>query len=458
MGLFQRNVVAFVKVLSMMATLLVTSYMNNVDAFVPILCGRVYAFSNGNGNGNGNRPESTTTLPDRTESSKIVVISSTSSDDDNSGNNDNTNGANEEASRFRTKAESLRDEIRQLEEKLGDRRSNSDVNNNDQYLPPTIVEPVLGKDEKTLRNKRVLVVGANGRLGSMVTRHLLRNHPEVEEVVATVHFVGQASTRGYGRLSYEVGAEDGVGWIGSAWSEEEERNARFEFSDAMKDYNLDKLRVVEVELLDPQQCITITQGVDSVIWCATDFNGSTPRSVSSFDLGLAYRAIVSPTKGRVEIEGLTNILGGLKQYKSDQKRLDRVVGEDDGSSDLIGPNDPTAVVLVSVAPDVLMDFETPFGEFNGLKRQGENVLREGYPSLTHRILQMGKYEDLFVEEALEINMNSDGRRDDIDPMLREEMSRRKINRRDAARVAVEALLDSAVGETVQVWTSIKGLL
>ena len=91
----------------------------------------------------------------------------------------------------------------------------------------------------SLKNKKVLIVGANGRLGSMVTRHLLRNYPEVGEVVAAVHYVGEATTRGYGRLSYEVGAEDGVGSIGAAWSEE--REATFQFSDEMKSYNLNKL-------------------------------------------------------------------------------------------------------------------------------------------------------------------------------------------------------------------------
>jgi len=271
-----------------------------------------------------------------------------------------------------------------------------------------------------------------------------------------VHFVGEYSTRGYGRLSYEVGAEDGQGYISSAWSEEEERNARFEYVDAMKDYNLNKLRIVDVELLDPQQCITVTQGIDSVIWCATDFNGSAPRSVSSFDLGLAFRAIASPTKGRVEIEGLTNLLGGLKQYKTDQNRLNRIQGEDGASSGLCGPHDPTAVVLVSASPAVLANFETPFGEFNALKRQGENILREDYPSLTHRILQMGKYEDLFVEEDLEINIEDSRNSQVDDPLARDDMSRRKINRRDAARAAVEALLDPSDGETVQVWTALKG--
>lgn len=66
---------------------------------------------------------------------------------------------------------------------------------------------------KSLREKWVLIAGANSHLGSMIVRHLLRTHPEVREVVAAVHYVGASTTRGYGRLSYEVGAEDGIGIV-----------------------------------------------------------------------------------------------------------------------------------------------------------------------------------------------------------------------------------------------------
>lgn len=147
--------------------------------------------------------------------------------------------ANDEAESLRLKAEQLREQIRALEEKMPRAKSN----NNDEYIKKSEKEndEFSGLQGKSLKNKRVLVVGANGRLGSMVTRYLLRNHPEVKEVVASVHYVGEATTRGYGRLSYEVGAEDGIGTIGAAWSPEEERNARFEFSDVMKDYNLQNL-------------------------------------------------------------------------------------------------------------------------------------------------------------------------------------------------------------------------
>lgn len=146
----------------------------------------------------------------------------------------------EEASRLKSKADALREQIRQMEETLGDQRGRD-------YYTPIQEETELEQDlGMSLRNKKVLVVGANGRLGSMVTRYLLRNYPEVKEVVAAVHYVGEASTRGYGRLSYEVGAEDGVGSIGAAWSEE--RQATFQFSDEMKSYNLQNLVRVQVLL------------------------------------------------------------------------------------------------------------------------------------------------------------------------------------------------------------------
>jgi len=145
-----------------------------------------------------------------------------------------------ESQRLKAKAEELRQQIRTLEEQLNSQRktirrdtnkgdNGENLNNNDSLKP-----------RRSLKNKRILVVGANGRLGSMVVRYLLRNHPELQEVVAAVHYVGTASTRGYGRLSYEVGAEDGVGTIGPIWSAED-REATFMYSDEMKSYNLQKL-------------------------------------------------------------------------------------------------------------------------------------------------------------------------------------------------------------------------
>jgi hypothetical protein len=270
--------------------------------------------------------------------------------------------------------------------------------------------------------------------------------------VAAVHTVGENSptARGYGRLSYEVGAEDGIGRIGPAWSDS--TTATFEYSDEMKDYNLQNIRIVEVELLDPIQCKTITEGVDSIIWCATDFNGNTPRAISGLNVAFLFRAVADPLKGRVEIEGLRNILGGLKANKKrDGGGLDAASGRTRPltTASSSSTNDPINVILVSAAPDAYEDFETPFGTFNGLKREGEQLLKDEFPSLTYAILQMGRYDDNFVEESLNVLMDEGGGGG-------QDKKKRRINRRDAARAAVDALTNESVkGKTVQVWTALR---
>ena len=351
----------------------------------------------------------------------------------------------DEAARLRAKAEALREEVRKMEEELGPSRPRN-------YFPveaAAILEEI--EEGMSLRNKRILVVGANGRVGSMVCRYLLRNHPEIEELVAAVHNVGEDSptSRGYGRLSYEVGAEDGVGTIGPAWSSAEERTASFMYSDEMKDYNLQNCRIVQAELLDPVQCNTITEGVDSVIYCATDFNGNTPRAVSGLNVAFLFRAIADPTKGRVEIEGLRNILGGLKnnlqsQSWNEREGVESVFRETPSTS---STNDPINFVLVSTAPYAFEDFETPYGTFNGLKREGEDLLKNEFPSLSYTVLQMARYDDNFVEESLDVTLMEQFEEDAT------QESRRRINRRDAARAAGNALVNEAlVGKAVQVWT------
>lgn len=354
---------------------------------------------------------------------------------------ENSENGDTEAERLRRQAEKLREQIREMEANLGERPRNYETS------PPPETAKAQAEEPMSLKKKRVLVVGANGRLGSMVCRNLLRNNPQTE-VVAGVHYVGEDSptSRGYGRLSYEVGAEDGIGRIGAAWSAED-RTATFEYADYMKDYNLQNLRLVECELLDPVQCTTICEGVDSVIWCATDFNGNQPRAVSGLNIAFLFRAVAAPSKGRVEIEGLRNLLGGLKT----QKQEARYQLGTQSSSDV--PH-PLNVVLVSTAPDAFEDFETPFGTFNGLKREGEDIMKKEFPSLSYTVLQMGRYDDNFVPEDLEIIFEDKG------STAFEETSKRgsrRINRRDAARAAVEALTnDELRGKTVQVWTQKRG--
>ena len=371
--------------------------------------------------------------------SMSVEASSESSDDD------------EEAARLRARAEELRDNIRKMEGDLGDKRGR-------EYIAPvpaastTLAEPA----GMSLRNKRVLVVGANGRLGSMVVRHLLRTNPTTE-IVAAVHVVGENSStaRGYGRLAYEIGAEDGVGSIGPAWSADD-RVASFEYTSDMESYNLQNCRVVEVELLDPVQCNTICEDVDAVVWCATDFNGNTPRAVSGLNVAFLFRALASPTKGRVEIEGLRNILGGLKNAKQSKNWSKDRASSDAGeaaSSSLDGPNDPLSFVLVSTSEDAFGEYETPYGEFNAIKREGEDIVTKEFPSLSHCVLQMAKYEDNFVEEGQECLREEGKTMEGTDAGDR---SRRRINRRDAARVVSEALTDETLrNKVVECWTEVR---
>lgn len=103
-----------------------------------------------------------------------------------SSNEKNENDGSDESTRLKRKAEQLREEIRTLEEIL-------QSSNRRQMTPGNVVPTTeTRKDEEescSLRGKTVLVVGANGRLGSMVCRYLLRNNPKTQ-VVAAVHYVG----------------------------------------------------------------------------------------------------------------------------------------------------------------------------------------------------------------------------------------------------------------------------
>jgi len=359
-----------------------------------------------------------------------------------------------EADQMKRKAEELREQIRKMEEQLDDRRKERGILLNEN-------RPAGGDDdddasgEMSLKGRRVLVAGANGRLGSMVCRYLLRNYPGVE-VVAAVHYVGENSptARGYGRLSYEVGAEDGIGSIGPAWSPEE-RTATFQFDvETMTEYNLQNLRIVECELLDPVQCRSVCEGCDAVIWCATDFNENRPRAISGLNVAFLFRAAANPDKGRVEVEGLQNMLGAIKQARQDKERSAAI-----SKSSARRGKDPVNFVLVSSSPQAFENFETPFGEYNAIKRQGEEMMRQDFPSLTSTVVQLPRFEDNFVDEGLEImkedvSSSSSAAAAAAAAATDREKALRKINRRDAAKAAVDALVDEDyVGKVVQVWTS-----
>jgi hypothetical protein len=214
----------------------------------------------------------------------------------------------------------------------------------------------------------------------------------------------------------------------------------------MQGYNLQKLRIVPCELLDPVQCRTVCDGVDSVIFCATDFNGNAPRALG-LDVAFLFRAVASPTKGRVEIEGLENMMAALKLAKDKKSSSNDKIRRKE--------NDPVEFLLVSMDPTAYGDFETPYGEFNAMKRQAETKLKN-FPSVTSAALQMGRYEDNFVAEGLDILVDGDvdAMQTGADGTDRRPELRRQINRRDAAKAAVEALIKpDIVGKTMRVYSA-----
>ena len=110
----------------------------------------------------------------------------------------------------------------------------------------------------------------------MVCRELLRNHKQVN-VRALVRSASDPY-KGYGRLSYEVGAEDGKMDLKAAWAMDDE-TGRFaapqtmEFDpDVQSGYGLDRLELRECELRYPKDVDEALSGVDAVVWCASSFN------------------------------------------------------------------------------------------------------------------------------------------------------------------------------------------
>lgn len=233
------------------------------------------------------------------------------------------------------------------------------------------------------------------------------------------------------------------------------------------------------------QCQTIVDdaSADVVVWCATDFNGSTPRALSGGSgplsgLPFLFRAVADPDKGRVEVEGLENMLGALKNYKQEQVRRTRQMAAF-GSGGRIEDNDETTTavrpetsttdeesrgvdfLLVSSCPDALSNFETPFGAFLDIKRQGEDMIPQKFPSFKYSVLQFATYEDNFVKEDLELKLTevvNEAPRilpEGVEPEPPKKQTKvRRINRRDAARAVGEALVDPDYhNKKIQVWTN-----
>ena len=173
------------------------------------------------------------------------------------------------------------------------------------------------------------------------------------------------------------------------------------------------------------------------------------------------------------------MLGALKTYKQESIQRNRQLTAFGGRGGLEEqeelPNtsefekakdDQTRGVdflLVSSCPDALSNFETPFGAFLDIKRQGEDMIPDQFPSLKYSVLQFATYEDNFVKEDLEFKlMEVVNEAPRVAPEGQEEEPQepkkarkvRRINRRDAARAVGEALVDPDYhNKKIQVWTN-----
>ena len=162
--------------------------------------------------------------------------------------------------------------------------------------------------------------------------------------------------------------------------------------------------------------------------------------MSGLNVAFLFRALSRPDKGRVEVEGLQNMLGALRQAQLDQKRQEQF-----STSKKSKGGDPINFVLVSADARAFQNTETPYGSFYGIKQRGEELMKEDFPSISSTVLRLGVFDDNFVPEDLPINLT------DVDDESAGEQ--RRINRRDAARAVVDALTNKElVGKTVNVWT------
>lgn len=122
--------------------------------------------------------------------------------------------------------------------------------------------PKVGR--KCFAGRTVFVAGANGRLGSRVVRMLLRRGCRVRAAVR-----GTEKVEDYSRLSYEIGAEEGLGDIQAPWVR---KSVEMTATEEMKEYGLGQLIVVECDLMDEKNVARAVKGVDAVVFCAGSFD------------------------------------------------------------------------------------------------------------------------------------------------------------------------------------------
>lgn len=205
----------------------------------------------------------------------------------------------------------------------------------------------------------VAVAGANGRVGAIVCSRLLRDHPQVT-VRALVRKASEAY-QGYGRLSYEVGAEEGEIDLRPAWEWNEEAGrfaapAQVTFdASTVASYGLDRLEIRECDLRLSKEVEEAVGDVDAVIYCASSFDsfrqrrpealnalasGVSDRAMALFELRLGDALFGKPGKGEAEaeraeeasgktadVEGVQHVLDSLSRARKRRESLAQLTGK-----------------------------------------------------------------------------------------------------------------------------------
>lgn len=346
----------------------------------------------------------------------------------------------------------------------------------------------------------VAVAGANGRVGSMVVRELLRNHPQVQ-VRALVRDATQAY-QGYGRLSYEVGAEDGKMEIKSAFRIDDESGrfaspATMEFDEEVqRSYGLDRLEIRECELRFRQDVDAAIGDADGVIWCATAFSTLRQRlpdrldnaagkvasaGMALFELRLGDALFGKPSADGLDeeraaesrdkladVEGLEIAVDVLGKARKRRASLAELTGQ--AGAALTGKLG-VQLVLASAGSALGYD-ENPVSqelrenEFGYRKRLGEEAVR-GSTVLSTVIVRSAALDDLRVDEGLpptvqESDVARGGTDRAVDRDRETEARRRRIHPRDLASVLVASLAgrspatsSDASSTTVDAWTFVQ---
>jgi len=328
-------------------------------------------------------------------------------------------------------------------------------------------EDLLPVGKNAFKGWTVLVAGGNGRVGSAVVKELLRRGCNVKATVRNSDDV-----MSFERLSYEIGAEEGIGDIQAPWVR---KSVEMTATPEMEAYGLARLQVVECDVLDAEAVAKAVRGVDAVVYCATDFAAGrpkweapevfTPDALFSVvdkwflrdarergrqrDMSRERRA-----DGYADLEGATIVADALAK----EKRLASLAGVNSvPPSKKVRPLDKLAsFVLLSASAEALPLDKFPPGTVANLKRQAESeVLAKRLPATS--VLRLFKLKDSGREERRPVVTVAEdqepqtlgearGLQDDSGPVSASAASGAEVDVmscREAARVAVLAL---AAGE------------